>query len=103
MEKCNWELCEIHAKLKEKFYRTAIQPAILHNIEYGIVRKQHMHMMSVSKIRKLRLMYGNTRKDRIRIKDICKKVEVVLIEDKLGKRRLQWFEHMQDKPRELSI
>lgn len=62
-----------------------------------------MHMMSVSKIRILRLMYSNIRKDGIRIKGICNKVEVALIENKLGEGWLRWFVHMQDKPRKSSV
>lgn len=42
-----------------------------------------MHSMSVVKIRMLRWIYGIIRKDRIRDKAICIKVEVALFENKL--------------------
>ena len=72
-------------KLKGKFYRTAIRPAILYKTKYWVVKKQQVTKMSVADMRMLRWMCGKTRND-ISIHDI---VQVAPIEDKLRENRLK--------------
>lgn len=44
----------IPIKLKEKFYKTIIQPAMLYGVECWVVEKQHMHNMSLPIMKMLR-------------------------------------------------
>ncbi|KAM1321281.1 hypothetical protein ACFX1X_014537 [Malus domestica] len=57
-------------KLKGKFYRTAIRPAMLYGTKCWAVKHQHVHKMGVAEMRMLRWMCGHTRKDKIRNEDI---------------------------------
>ncbi|KAM1208569.1 hypothetical protein ACFX2J_014210 [Malus domestica] len=67
-------------KLKGKFYRTAIRPAMLYGTECWAVKHQHVHKMGVAEMRMLRGMFGHTRKDKIGNEDIRGKVGVAEIE-----------------------
>ncbi|KAM2784937.1 hypothetical protein PS2_006010 [Malus domestica] len=82
-------------KLKGKFYRTAIRPAMLYGTECWAVKHQHVHKMGVAEMRMLRWMCGHTRKDKIRNEDIRGKVGVAEIEGKMRENRLRWFGHVQ--------
>ncbi|XP_065862596.1 uncharacterized protein, partial [Euphorbia lathyris] len=53
-------------RLKGKFYRTAIRPALLYGTECWAVKHCHIHKISVAEMRMLRWMCGHTRKDRVR-------------------------------------
>ena len=55
----------IPLKLKGKFYKTAIRPAILYGTECWIILKQHVNKLRVTKMRMLRWICGKTLKDRI--------------------------------------
>ncbi|KAM2544521.1 hypothetical protein TB1_016195 [Malus domestica] len=57
-------------KLKRKFYRTAIRPAMFYGTECWAVKHQHVHKMGVAEMRMLRGMCGHTRKDKIGNEDI---------------------------------
>ncbi|KAM2196754.1 hypothetical protein ACFX1Q_000243 [Malus domestica] len=72
-------------KLKGKFYKTAIRPAMLYGIECWAVKHQHV---GVVEMRMLRWMCGHTRKDKIRNEDIRSKVGVTEIEGKRIENRL---------------
>ena len=93
-------LCDrrIPVKLKGKFYRTAIRPAMLYGTECWATKKQHISKVSVAETRMLRWMCGKTRKDRIRNEYIRETVGVAHIEDKLRENRLRWFSHVQRRP-----
>ena len=41
----------------------------------------------------LRWMCGNTRRDKVRNKDIRTKIDVAPIEEKMSENRLRWFGH----------
>ena len=58
----------IPTRLKRKFYKTTIRPAMTYGVACQLVKKQHIHKMSVGEMRMLRWMYGKTMKDRVRIK-----------------------------------
>ena len=59
-----------HKKLKGKFYRTAIRPAMLYGTECWPTKIRHVQQLSVAEIRILRRIYGYTRMDRFRNDDI---------------------------------
>jgi hypothetical protein len=50
-------------KLKGKFYRTAIRPAMLYGAECQPTKRRHAQQLSVADMRMLRWTYGNTRRD----------------------------------------
>ncbi|KAJ7957951.1 Retrovirus-related Pol polyprotein LINE-1 [Quillaja saponaria] len=93
-------LCDpkIPNRLKGKFYKSAVRPAMLYGTECWAVKKQHSHKMGVAEMRMLRWMTGHTRNDRIRNEEIRRKVEVAPIEEKMRENRLRWFGHIQRRP-----
>ena len=90
-------LCDkrVPTKLKEKFYRTAIRPAMLYGTECWPIKKQQVNKISVADMRMLRWMCGKTRRDRIRNETVREMVGVAPIEEKLRENRLRWFGHVQ--------
>ena len=86
-------------RLKGKFYRTTVRPALLYDTECWDVRHCHIQKMSVAEMRMLRCMCRNTRLDRIRNETIRRKVGVAPIEEKMRESRLRWFGHVCRRPR----
>jgi hypothetical protein len=84
-------LCDknVPNKLKGKFYRMTIRPAIMYGIECWVTKGQHVQKMSVAEMRMLRWICGYTRKDRIRNDDIRDKLGVAPIQKKLVQHRLR--------------
>jgi hypothetical protein len=74
-------LCDknVPNKLKGKFYRTAIRPAMMYDAEYWATKGQHVQKMSIAEMRMLRWICGHTKKDRIRNNDIRDKLGVAPI------------------------
>ncbi|KAI3774528.1 hypothetical protein L1987_49086 [Smallanthus sonchifolius] len=69
---CRWRaatsiLCNrrFRTKLKGKFYRVAVRPALLYRTKCCASKKTHVHKMEVVEMRMLKWMYGNTRLDRV--------------------------------------
>jgi len=93
-------LCDkkVPFKLKGKFYRTTVRPAILYGTECWAVKSQHENQISVAKMRMLRWMMGKTRNDRIKNDTIRKRVGVAPIVEKLVENRLRWFGHVERRP-----
>ncbi|KAL6557565.1 hypothetical protein OROMI_017915 [Orobanche minor] len=85
-------------RLKGKFYRTAIRPALLYGTECWAVKQCHVQKMNVAEMRMLRWMCGHTKKDRLRNEMIREKVIVASIEDKMMENRLRWFGHVRRRP-----
>ncbi|KAL6546097.1 hypothetical protein OROGR_009971 [Orobanche gracilis] len=85
-------------RLKGKFYRTAIRPALLYGTECWDVKQCHVQKMNVAEMRMLRWMCGHTKKDRLRNEVIREKVRVASIEDKMMENRLRWFGHVRRRP-----
>ncbi|KAJ3706103.1 hypothetical protein LUZ61_009808 [Rhynchospora tenuis] len=98
-------LCDkkVPQKLKGKFYRTAIRPAMLYGAECWATKRRHVQKMSVAEMRMLRWMCRHTRRDRIRNNDIRDMVGVAPIEEKLVQHRLRWFGHVQRRPPEAPV
>ncbi|XP_022042255.1 uncharacterized protein LOC110944920 [Helianthus annuus] len=82
-------------KLKGKFYRVAIRPAMLYGTDYWAIKEVQACKMEVAEMRMLRWMCGHTRLDRIRNDVFKKRLEVASISDKIKDRRLRWFGHVK--------
>jgi len=93
-------LCDkkVPLKLKGKFYRTTVRPALLYSTECWAVKSQHETQVSVAEMRMLRWMSGKTMHDRIRNDFIRERVGVALIVEKLVENRLRWFGHVERRP-----
>ncbi|XP_057535268.1 uncharacterized protein LOC130813451 [Amaranthus tricolor] len=85
------------SKLKGKFYRTSIRPALLYGTKCWPVKKIFEHKMKVSEMRILRWMCGHTLVDRIRNQEFRDKLGVAPISRKMSENRLRWFGHVQRK------
>jgi hypothetical protein len=82
-------------KLKGKFYKLAIHPAMLYGAECWPTKRRHVQQLSVAEMRMLRWIRGHTRRDRVRNEDIRDRVGVQPIEEKLVQHRSRWFSHVQ--------
>ncbi|XP_070051793.1 uncharacterized protein [Nicotiana tomentosiformis] len=89
---CDWN---VPPKLKGKFYKAVVRPAMLYEAECWPVKKSHAQKMKVAEMRMLRWMCGHTRKDKIRNEYIRDKVGVAPVEEKLRESRLRWFGHVK--------
>jgi len=69
-------------KLKGKFYRMAIRPAMLYGAKCWPTKIRHVQQLSVVEMRMLRWICGHTRIDRVRNDDIRDRLEVAPIEEK---------------------
>ncbi|KAL5162025.1 hypothetical protein HKD37_07G019211 [Glycine soja] len=98
--KASGVLCDakVPIKLKGKFYRTAVRPAILYGTEYWAVKSQHENKVGVAEMRMLRWMCGKTRQDKIRNEAIRERVGVAPIVEKMVENRLRWFGHVERRP-----
>ena len=90
-------------KLKGKFYRTAIRPAMLYGAECWPTKRRHIQQLSVAEMRMLRWICGHTRRDRVRNDDIRERLGVAPIEEKLVQHRLRWFGHVQRRPSDAPV
>ena len=98
-------LCDkrVPQKLKGKFYRTAIRPAMLYRAECWPTKRRHIQQLSVAEMRMLRWICGHTRLDRVRNDDIHDRLGVAPIEEKLIQHRLRWFGHVHQRPPEAPV
>jgi hypothetical protein len=98
-------LCDkrVPQKLKGKFYRTAIRPAMLYGAECWPTKCHHVQKLSVAEMRMLRWICGHTRMDRVRNDDIRDRLGIAPIEEKLVQHRLRWFGHVQRRPPEAPV
>ncbi|KAL5154223.1 Craniofacial development protein 2 [Glycine soja] len=98
--KASGVLCDakVPIKLKGKFYRNAVRPAILYGTECWAVKSQHETKVGVAEMRMLRWMCGKTRQDKIRNRAIRERVGVAPIVEKMVENRLRWFGHVERRP-----
>ncbi|KAG2552506.1 hypothetical protein PVAP13_9KG465426 [Panicum virgatum] len=84
-------LCDkkVPQKLKGKFYRTAIRPAMLYGAECWPTKRRHVQQLSVAEMCMLRWICGHTRMDRVRNDDIRDRLGIAPIEEKLIQHRLR--------------
>ncbi|KAF3654566.1 putative pre-mRNA-processing factor 6-like [Capsicum annuum] len=90
-------LCDkkVPPKLKGKFYRAVVRPAMLYGAECWPVKNSHIQKMRVAEMRMLRWMCGLTRGDRVRNENIREKVGVTPVECKMREALLRWFGHVK--------
>ena len=95
-KKCSGVLCDMRrpVKLKGKFYRTVVRPAMLYGAETWATTKRHESRIDVNEIRMLRWMCGVTRNDKIRNEHIRGTTKVVQAYRKITERRLKWYGHV---------
>ena len=101
---CKWRnasgvICDnkVQDKVKGKFYRTAIRPAMLYGSECWAIKRHQEHKMDVTEMRMLRWMSGYTIKDRIRNDYIRERVGVAPISEKMVENHLRWYGHVQKR------
>ena len=89
-------LCDkkLPRRLKRKFYRVAIRPALLYGTECWPVKKVFEQRMDVTEMHILRWMCGNTMMNRIRNQKFKEKLRVALLSAKTRENRLRWFGHV---------
>ena len=97
----NWRaasgvLCDrkVPLKLKGKFHKTVVRPAMLYGMETTSLKKTEEKKMDVAEMRMLRWMCGVTREDRIRNDYIRGSTNVVKVSKKAQKGRLRWYGHI---------
>ncbi|XP_047265649.1 uncharacterized protein LOC124897153 [Capsicum annuum] len=92
-------LCDkkVPLKLKGKFYKVAVRPAMLYGAECWPVKNSYIQKLKVAEMRMLRWMCGLTRGDRVRNEIVREKVVVASVEDKMREGRLRWFGHVMRK------
>nr|XP_016478590.1 PREDICTED: uncharacterized protein LOC107799961 [Nicotiana tabacum] len=90
-------LCDkkVPQKLKGKFYRAVVRPAILYRAECWPVKNSHVQRMKVAEMRMLRWMCRLTRLDKIKNEVIRQKVEMAPVDEKMREARLRWFGHVR--------
>jgi hypothetical protein len=93
----------VSLKLKGKFYRTAIRPAMLYGAECWPTKRRHDQQLSVAEMRMLRWICAHTRRDRTQNDDIHERLGVTPVEEKLVQHRLRWFGHIQQRPAKAPI
>nr|XP_009775799.1 PREDICTED: uncharacterized protein LOC104225652 [Nicotiana sylvestris] len=92
-------LCDknVPPKLKSKFYRAVVRPAMLYGAEFWPVKNPHIQKIKVAEIRMLKWMCEHTRLDKIRNEDIRERVCVAPVDDKMREAQLRWFVHVRKR------
>ena len=85
------------SRLKVKFYRVAIRPALLYGTGYWSTKKILEHKMEVTEMRMLRWMCDKTMVDRIKNYECREKLRVASISAKMRENKLRWFGHVRRK------
>lgn len=105
----NWRqasdiLCDnkVPQKVKGKFCRTAIRPAMLYGGECWPTKGPYIQQ-SATEMHMLRWMCGHTIKGWIKNGGIRDKAGVTPIEEKLVQHQLRWFGHIQRRPAEAPV
>lgn len=93
-------LCDrnIPLKLKGKFYKVAIRPAMLYGSECWPISKALANRVEVGELRMIRLTCGKTLLDMIPSGVFRAKLEVENIISKMREGRLRWFGHVRRRP-----
>jgi hypothetical protein len=98
-------LCDprVSLKLKGKSYRTVIRSAMLYGAECWPTKRRHVQQQSVAEMLMLRWICSRTKRDRVQNDDICERLGVAPVEEKLVQHRLRWFGHIQQRLTESPI
>lgn len=93
-------LCDkkVPFKLKGKFYKVAIRPAILYGSECWPITKAQANRVEVAELRMLRWICGKTMLDMIPNGVFRAELEVETIISKMREGRLRWFGHVRRRP-----
>ncbi|GKA74364.1 retrovirus-related pol polyprotein LINE-1 [Tanacetum coccineum] len=93
-------LCDkrVPLKLKGKFYRVAIRPAMLYGSECWPITKAQANRVEVAELRMLRWTCGKTMLDMIPNGVFRAELEVESIIHKMREGRLRWFGHVKRRP-----
>ncbi|GJR28853.1 retrovirus-related pol polyprotein LINE-1 [Tanacetum coccineum] len=93
-------LCDrkVPLKLKGKFYRVAIRPAMLYGSECWPITKALANRVEVAELRMLRWTCGRTLLDMIPNGVYRALLEVETIINKMREGRLRWFGHVRRRP-----
>ncbi|KAE8668068.1 Armadillo repeat-containing protein LFR [Hibiscus syriacus] len=89
-------LCDkkVPLKLKGKFYRMAIRPALLYGSECWATKKDHVRRIEAAEMRMLRWTCGRTLWDMTTNSAIRMSLGVMPVSEKLREGRLRWFGHV---------
>ena len=97
----NWRsasgvLCDkkVPLRLKGKFHRTVVRPAMLYGTETASMKKAEEKKMDVAEMKMLRWMSGVTREDRIRNDYVRGSTKVTELSKKIQEGRLRWYGHL---------
>ncbi|GKE31111.1 hypothetical protein Tco_1450433 [Tanacetum coccineum] len=90
-------------KLKGKFYRVAIRPAMLYGSECWPLTKVQANRMEVAEMRMLRWTCGKTIFDMIPNGVFRTNLQVVTIVNKMREGRLRWFGHVKRRPQSAPV
>ncbi|XP_026459825.1 uncharacterized protein LOC113360538 [Papaver somniferum] len=82
---------KVSLKLKCKFHKTVVRPAMLYGAECWVTREEHCRNLHSAEMRMLRWTCDVTLHDRIRNEDIRKTLGVTQITEVVRNRRLRWF------------
>ncbi|GJX60025.1 retrovirus-related pol polyprotein LINE-1 [Tanacetum coccineum] len=98
-------LCDrrIPLKLKGKFYRVAIRPAMLYGSECWPITKAQANRVEVAELRMLRWTCGKTMVDMIPNGVFRAGLDVDSIIDKMREGRLRWFGHVKRRPQNAPV
>ncbi|GJV15561.1 retrovirus-related pol polyprotein LINE-1 [Tanacetum coccineum] len=89
---------KVPLKLKGKFYRVAIRPAMLYGSECWPLTKVQANRMEVAEMRMLRWTCGKTILDMLPNGVFRTNLQVVNIVNKMREGRLRWFGHVKRRP-----
>ena len=81
-------------RLKGKFHKTVVRPAMLYGTETASMKKTDEKRMDVAEMRMLRWMCGVTREDRIKNDYVRGTTKVVEVSKKAQEGRLRWYGHI---------
>nr|GEU64053.1 hypothetical protein [Tanacetum cinerariifolium] len=93
----------ISLKLKGKFYKAAIRPAMLYGSECWPITKALAFRVEVAKLRMLKWTCGNTMVDMISNEVFRAALDVDSIIDKMREGRLRWFGHVKRRPQSVPV
>ncbi|GJR56637.1 ataxia telangiectasia mutated family protein [Tanacetum coccineum] len=98
-------LCDknVPLKLKGKFYKVAIRPAMLYGSECWPLTKAQANRMEVSEMRMLRWTCGKTLLDMIPNGAFRRNLQVATIVNKMREGRLRWFGHVKRRPQSAPV
>ena len=89
-------LCDrkISIRLKGRFYKTVVRPAMLYGSETWAIKKAQEKRLEVAEMRMLRWMCGVSRRDRLRNDHVRGSLKVTGLGRKIQERRLCWYGHV---------